>query len=100
MLINFGRALLALTLVLFAVTASAQNKVIVVPLAGDDLKPLANIVTVATANGDFSDPIAAMASINDADGTNPYLVVIAPGVYDLGSQQLAMQSHVDIAGSG
>ena len=64
MLINFGRALLALTLVLFAVTASAQNKVVVVPLAGDDLKPLANIVTVATANGDFSDPIAAMASIN------------------------------------
>jgi len=78
----------------------AQNKVVVIPMAGDDLKPLANIITVAKENGDFSDPIAAMNSITDASETNPYLVVIAPGDYDLGTGFIDIKSFVRLAGSG
>ena len=80
--------------------ALSQSKVVVVPLSGDDLAPLANVVTVATENGDFTDPVAAVNSITDASASNPYLVVIAPGVYDIGSDQLVMQEFVSIAGSG
>jgi hypothetical protein len=80
--------------------AIAQNKVVLIPMAGDHVEPLANVVTVAKQNGDFEDPVAAMASIVDADESNPYLLVIAPGVYELGSQQLFMKEYVEIAGSG
>ncbi len=79
--------------------ADAHNKMVVIPMSGDDLQPLKNIVTVAKANGDFDSPTAALNSINDASAANPYLVVIAPGVYTL-SQQLVMKEYVEIAGSG
>jgi hypothetical protein len=45
----------------------------------------------------------ALAGITDASATNPYLLKIEPGVYDLGSLQfsrLDMQSFVDVEGSG
>jgi pectin methylesterase-like acyl-CoA thioesterase len=58
-----------------------------------------NIITVAKSGGDFTDPVAAVDSISDASATNPYLVVIAPGVYTV-TQTLQMKQYVDIAGSG
>ena len=84
---------------LFPMAVFAQNKVVVIPLFGDDPKPLKNIVTVAKANGDFTNPVAAVNSISDASANNPYLVVIGPGVYTL-TQTLVMKEYVDIAGSG
>lgn len=90
----------AFILIAFASSAIAQTKVVVIPMSGDDLKPLANIVSVAKQNGDFSSPIAAVASITDASESNPYLIAIAPGVYDLENQQLVMKEYVDIVGSG
>ena len=45
----------------------------------------------------------ALAGINDASATNPYLLKIEPGIYDLGSLQISrldMQSFVDVEGSG
>lgn len=77
----------------------AQNKVVVIPMSGTDAKPLANIVTVAKENGDFTDPVAAVESITDAGPGNPYLVVIAPGVYTVASPVL-MKPFVDVSGSG
>ena len=62
-------------------------------------KSLKNVVTVAKGKGQFSDPVAAVNSISDASASNPYLVVIGPGVYTL-TQTLAMKEYVDIAGSG
>jgi len=67
------------------------------PLAKDDA--LKNIITVAKANGHFTDPVAAVNSITDASATNPYLVVIGPGVYTI-TQTLQMKEYVDIVGSG
>jgi hypothetical protein len=62
-------------------------------------RKLKNIVTVAKSNGDFTDPVTAVDSISDASSTNPYLVVIGPGVYTI-SRTLVMKSYVHIAGSG
>jgi hypothetical protein len=62
-------------------------------------KPLQNIVTVALSGGDFTDPVAAVASITDASETNPYMVYIAPGVYTL-TKTLEMKEYVDVRGSG
>ena len=100
MRVNRISALIALSFLLFMSTAVAQNKVVVIPMAGDDLKPLANIVTVAKANGDFSSPVAAMDSITDASVNKPYLLIIAPGEYNLGASQLVMKPYVEVAGSG
>ena len=81
-------------------TAFTANKVVVIPLFDTiNPKPLKNIVTVAKANGTFTDPVAAVASITDASQTNPYLVVIGPGVYTVTSP-LVMKQWVDITGSG
>ena len=44
--------------------------------------------------------LAALAKITDASDTNRYLVVLEPGVYDIGSAPLQMQSYVDIRGFG
>lgn len=97
------RLLRTLIVILFFGTASslvtAHNNVVVIPLSGDDLKPLKNMITVSPANGDFADPVAAVNSINDATFENPYVVVIGPGLYEL-SQTLQMKAYVDIVGSG
>ena len=80
------------------VSGQAADKVVVIPLFGHG-KPLKNIVTVAKAGGKFTDPVAAVNSITDASSTNPYLVVIAPGVYTL-THTLIMKPWVDVMGSG
>ena len=90
--------------VLAQVTAFAANKVVVIPLfdsscTSGTCKPLKNIVTVAKANGMFTDPVAALNSITDASVTNPYLVVIGPGVYTV-TAPVVMKEWVDITGSG
>ncbi len=90
--------LLILLMIFLPLPSLAADKVVVIPLFGHG-KSLKNIVTVAKANGKFSDPVAAVNSITDASKNNPYLVVIAPGVYTL-THTLVMKPWVDIAGSG
>jgi hypothetical protein len=62
----------------------------------------ANVIVVAKSGGDFTDPIAAMNSITDASATNPYLVKIMPGVYDIGKgiSGLHVKANVHIEGAG
>jgi len=61
---------------------------------------LMNVITVSAENGDFTSPVEAIESITDATDTNPYLIIIGPGVYDLGSTNLVMKEWVSIQGSG
>jgi len=75
----------------------AANKVVVVPLWTKT--KIKNVITVAKSGGQFSNPVAAMASITNAGSNNPYLIVIGPGHYTL-NQQLVMKDHVTIVGSG
>ena len=88
------------TLSIFSLSLYAHGvKVVVIPMGGD-AEPLQNIITVAKKNGNFEDPVAAMASIEGlADENNRYLMVIGPGVYVL-TEALVMQEYVDISGSG
>lgn len=44
--------------------------------------------------------LAALNDITTASSTNPYLLKIEPGVYDLNGGTLNMQPYVDIEGSG
>ena len=92
------RSFLVFLTLLLPLAAYAHNRVVVVPLSGNDIEPLSNIVTVAKRNGDFSNPLAAMASITDASVSNPYLIVIAPGVYNLNGE-LVLQEFASIADS-
>ncbi len=63
-------------LTLFATTASAHNKVVVIPMPGNGLKPLKNLVTVAKANGDYSDPVAALDAIYNYSYSSPTMTQV------------------------
>lgn len=95
------------TLVLTLMTGAIQahSGVVVIPLTGDDAKNLKNVITVAKANGDFTDPVIAINSIPTTgpdipSAANRYLVVIGPGEYDSGGKPIEMQEWVSIQGSG
>ncbi|MBI4838223.1 MAG: hypothetical protein HY806_03605 [Nitrospirae bacterium] len=59
-----------------------------------------NVIIVAPSGGDFTSPLDAVNSITDASATNPYLVKIMPGVYNIGMNSIQMKPYVDIEGSG
>ncbi len=44
--------------------------------------------------------LAVMASITDSSVSNPYLVVVEPGTYDLDDEQIVMPTHTTLRGSG
>jgi hypothetical protein len=44
--------------------------------------------------------LAALNGITDASATNPYLLKIEPGIYDVGTSPVQMKQFVDIEGSG
>jgi hypothetical protein len=46
------------------------------------------------------DLIAAVNSIDDSGASNPYLVQLGPGTYDLGELAIAMPRYVELAGAG
>ncbi|ACM22132.1 hypothetical protein Geob_3794 [Geotalea daltonii FRC-32] len=59
-----------------------------------------NVVVVAKDGGDFTDPVAALNSIYYASATNPYVLKIMPGVYDIGDNYLRLRPYIEIEGSG
>ncbi len=85
-----------LSMLIWASLSTAQDKVVVVPFFTN--KKIPNIVTVAKSGGDFTDPIAALESIQDAWADNPYLVLISPGKYTL-NKTLLMKEYVSIIGA-
>lgn len=96
----FSLTLLIVMMVLSMPTLGlAKDKVVVIPLFGNDAKPIGNVVTVAKENGDYLDVLTAMASIKDASSTNPYLIVIGPGEYAI-TETLLVKANVSIIGSG
>lgn len=62
------------------------------------------VAYVSPSGGDYADPVAAMADLatwcGTPSATNMCLLKIMPGIYNLGTTQLQMQSFVDIEGSG
>jgi hypothetical protein len=98
---NKGILVFIAVLLLAPLPAFAQDDLMLMmaPALSGGNRPLKNFITVAKANGKFTDPVAAVNSITDASSTNPYLVVIAPGIYTVTST-LVMKDYVDITGSG
>jgi len=60
----------------------------------------AKLVVVAKSGGDYTSPITAVNSITDASDSNPYLIKVMPGVYNLGAASLQMKPFVYLEGSG
>jgi hypothetical protein len=56
-----------------------------------------NVVVVAISGGDYTNVQAAFDSITDAAADNPYLVWVAPGVYE---EQVKMKPFVHLQGAG
>ena len=85
-----------------AYVSPAQAGGMIVPLQnGAAGVPLDNVITVSAANADYTDPIEALNAIGDASASNPYVVAIGPGSYDLGDgKQLVMKEYVNITGAG
>lgn len=94
---RFIQALTLITSLIIPLASPAADRVAVIPLW--TTKDLKNVVTVSQKNGDFTDPAAALNSISNASASNPYLLMIGPGVYTL-SQPLEMKEYVTIAGAG
>lgn len=60
-----------------------------------------NVIIVApNGKGHFTDPVSAVASITDASPSNPYLVKLMPGIYDIEAGSVIMKPYVDLEGSG
>ncbi len=78
------------------VVLSPDRRIAAVPYALRAEKE-GNVITVAKSGGDFTSVQAALDSITDAGAANPYLIRVAPGVYD---GRVTMKSYVDIEGSG
>jgi hypothetical protein len=67
-------------------------------------KMYGNVAVVATSGGDYRNPLDAMGRLSEwcmePHASNPCLLKIMPGIYDLGMDSLVMQPYVDIEGSG
>jgi hypothetical protein len=62
------------------------------------------VVKPVTPAGSFTDNgkelLSALGDIGDASASNPYLLKIEPGIYDLAEDSLIMKPYVDVEGSG
>lgn len=67
-------------------------------------KKVGKVAVVAQSGGDYTSPVSAMSNIAQWCGTpsssNPCLLKIMPGIYDIGTGTVQMMSWVDIEGSG
>ncbi|OGQ09976.1 MAG: hypothetical protein A3G39_09360 [Deltaproteobacteria bacterium RIFCSPLOWO2_12_FULL_43_16] len=74
------------------------------PISSSKIEKPAKIAVVAQSGGNYTDPVTAMNNLSAWCGTpsatNPCLLKIMPGVYNIGANSLQMQNYVDIEGSG
>ncbi|MGE5894641.1 MAG: hypothetical protein ACM34I_11345 [bacterium] len=67
-------------------------------------KKYAKVAVVAQSGGDYTDPVAAMNDhatwCGTPSATNPCLLKIMPGIYDIQASPLQMKECIDVEGSG
>ncbi len=73
-------------------------------VSADKISFYGKVAIVATSGGDYSNPATAMSNYGSWCGTpsdtNPCLLKIMPGVYNVGSSPVVMRPYIDIEGSG
>jgi hypothetical protein len=85
----------------FFITPTYGSSIII----GGNWTEIGTITFVSPKSGD-SPATAGTALLNTINGitdnsaTNPYLIKLGPGIYDLGTNSLQMKQYVDIEGSG
>jgi hypothetical protein len=95
-----GMALLSfVALVGVSATSFAQTDLYVV-VAGKRAVRTVLVSPKSTAAESGTALLNALAGITDASASNPYLLVIEPGIYDVGTSSVRMKEYVDIQGSG
>lgn len=62
------------------------------------------VAVVAQTGGDYTDPLTAMNDLatwcGTPSATNPCLLKVMPGIYNVGNSSLQMQTYVDLEGAG
>jgi hypothetical protein len=98
-------------LLLTAVTVCISLTVLITPtygssiVIGGDTTDIGTIIFVSPKSGD-SPTTAGTALLNTINGiadnsaTNPYLIKLGPGIYDIGTSSVQIKEYVDIEGSG
>jgi hypothetical protein len=80
------------------------NKLAVATITADKIGFYGKIAIVAQSGGNYSNPATAMGAYATWCGTpsssNPCLLKIMPGVYNIGASSVTMQPYIDIEGSG
>jgi hypothetical protein len=76
-----------------------DTRIAAVPYAlqAERVRGYAGVVSVAKSGGDYSSVQAAIDSITDASAGTPYLVWVAPGVYE---EQVTIKPYVHLMGAG
>ena len=94
----------ALSLPAWGVAQASPNTFGNVAIVAQDSNAAANIVAAMAHVTLFTSPVTAMNRVatwcGTPSATNPCLVKILPGVYNLGEASLTMKPFVDIEGSG
>jgi hypothetical protein len=88
-------------------TGYAQSNVVVVPLAGDteyiEIDTFDRTVVVGGSGTDAENGAALLAALDlvaTATASSPWLILVEPGAFDLGSSELALIEYVSLRGSG
>lgn len=95
---------IAVTASLASMTLLASNAIAGKPAPEPEPVVPTQVTTVAPTGGNYTSPVAAMADLANWCGTpsstNPCLLKLNPGVYDIGSSYVLLPPHVDMEGSG
>jgi len=87
-----------------ATTATTANSVADRAVTPVKIAFYGNVAVVAGRGGDYDNPATAMGDYDawcrTPSATNPCLLKIMPGVYDIGTSTVVMQPYIDIEGSG
>jgi len=87
-----------------ATGAVTSGKIASGAISRSNIAFLGKVAVVAVSGGDYNNPATAMSDYANWCGTpsysNPCLLKIMPGRYDIGANSIQMQPRIDIEGSG
>ena len=103
-----GLALLMLGLLIPATLSYAHNKVVVIPMAGDNVEVGIHLDRTQVVGGSgtaLQNGVALIQAINfvksqSPSAASPWLIRLEPGTFNLGSQRIILTGFIHITGAG